>query len=131
MGLNALQALKVYHQSLPTATYGARISCGQRTVRKESYQRSSTGRFKYCPVFTSSFIVYFPEHKRRQNILYDSQPFQIIHKGCAAEDFARYLSLSMSAKDRREHLDELLKYYCGEVERYLGHKPPFTFEQVN
>jgi len=54
--------------------------------------------------------------------------WQCTHPGCVAEDMSRFICVSMSRENRRNHTTELLKFYYQKLTEYLGHQPPFTYE---
>lgn len=56
--------------------------------------------------------------------------WQIIHPGCPAEDLARMMLSSLTAKDRREKWEYLLKNYYNMLTNKLGKDPPFSFETL-
>ncbi|CAB3396946.1 unnamed protein product [Caenorhabditis bovis] len=57
--------------------------------------------------------------------------FQTVSVGSPGMDVGRLFTSSLTTKDRRDHLDDLLHlYYETFVSKLEGKKPPYTFEQL-
>ncbi|VDD96402.1 unnamed protein product [Enterobius vermicularis] len=78
-------------------------------------------------LWSSNIIWKYEDNNRKLAGIVD---WQIIHKGCAADDLLRYFASALSPADRRQHFDELLQYYYEEVERSFGSPLPFTVSQL-
>uniref|UniRef100_A0A914ZRV5 CHK kinase-like domain-containing protein n=1 Tax=Parascaris univalens TaxID=6257 RepID=A0A914ZRV5_PARUN len=56
--------------------------------------------------------------------------WQLVHPGCPSQDLARFITCALSGEDRRKHSENLLERYLTKLEENLGHKAPFTLEQI-
>uniref|UniRef100_F1KVK0 Oxidoreductase dhs-27 n=2 Tax=Ascaris TaxID=6251 RepID=F1KVK0_ASCSU len=56
--------------------------------------------------------------------------WQLAHPGTPSEDMARMMAASLSAKDRRNHLNGILEHYYNKLTELLRTEPPFTFQQL-
>uniref|UniRef100_F1L6U6 Oxidoreductase dhs-27 n=1 Tax=Ascaris suum TaxID=6253 RepID=F1L6U6_ASCSU len=56
--------------------------------------------------------------------------WQLVHPGCPSQDLARFITGALSGEDRRKHSENLLERYFVKLEENLGHKAPFTLQQI-
>uniref|UniRef100_A0A0N4VKT1 CHK domain-containing protein n=1 Tax=Enterobius vermicularis TaxID=51028 RepID=A0A0N4VKT1_ENTVE len=78
-------------------------------------------------LWSANILWHNVEGERKIRFIVD---WQLVHRGCIAEDILRYIFCATSVTDRRQHFDHLFQYYYEELEKSFGARLSFTCDQV-
>uniref|UniRef100_A0A0M3J7V0 CHK domain-containing protein n=1 Tax=Anisakis simplex TaxID=6269 RepID=A0A0M3J7V0_ANISI len=81
----------------------------------------------HCELWTQNLIWKEHDKKRELAAIID---WECVHEGNPSEDIAFMIASSLSADDRHQHADTILKHYYDHLTELLQQQPPFTLQQV-